>query len=172
MAKITYANKVDTKPSTTPKINRVDADDMNEIKVSVNDIYDNDPFNTTETKTTYKYNGKDVYKKTAVINYSDLEFEGNETNLIDYFDSSTQLWIDFSHSFFEYYISNTGDYCKYPLNYIPFNSTDTFTTTRNKTISLSKMSQQDIIIFIGTTRQTELSNYNAKLYLTCEYTKD
>lgn len=170
--KITYENKVDTKQSSTPRKNSAVADDFNEIKASVNNLYDNDPFNTTETKTTYKYNNKDVYKRTEIIDFSDLEFEGNETDLIDYFGEAHQVWIDFSHSFFEYYVSNTKEYAKFPLNYIPFNANDNFTAVRNKTISVLRMSQQGIIIFVGNTLKNDFQTYNAKLHLTCEYVKD
>ena len=40
MAKITYTNKTDNQTSALPSINKVTAADLNEIKTSVNDIYD------------------------------------------------------------------------------------------------------------------------------------
>jgi hypothetical protein len=40
MAKITYSNKTDNQTSALPAINKVTAADLNEIKTSVNDIYD------------------------------------------------------------------------------------------------------------------------------------
>ena len=40
MAKITYTNKTDNQTSALPDINKVTAADLNEIKTSVNDIYD------------------------------------------------------------------------------------------------------------------------------------
>jgi len=40
MAKITYTNKTDNQTSALPAINKVTAADLNEIKTSVNDIYD------------------------------------------------------------------------------------------------------------------------------------
>ena len=40
MAKITYTNKTDNQTSVLPAINKVTAADLNEIKTSVNDIYD------------------------------------------------------------------------------------------------------------------------------------
>jgi hypothetical protein len=40
MAKITYSTKIDNQTSALPAINKVSAADMNEIKTSVNDIYD------------------------------------------------------------------------------------------------------------------------------------
>lgn len=41
MAKITYTTKVDNQTSELAAINKVTADDMNEIKTSVNALYDN-----------------------------------------------------------------------------------------------------------------------------------
>jgi len=40
MAKITYSNKIDNQTTALPAINKVTAADLNEIKTSVNDIYD------------------------------------------------------------------------------------------------------------------------------------
>ena len=40
MAKITYTNKTDNQTSALPAINKVTAADLNEIKTSVNDLYD------------------------------------------------------------------------------------------------------------------------------------
>jgi len=40
MAKITYTNKTDNQTSALPDINKVTAADLNEIKTSVNDLYD------------------------------------------------------------------------------------------------------------------------------------
>jgi hypothetical protein len=40
MAKITFTNKIDNQTSALPAINKVTANDLNEIKTSVNDIYD------------------------------------------------------------------------------------------------------------------------------------
>ena len=40
MAKINYTNKTDNQTSALPDINKVTAADLNEIKTSVNDIYD------------------------------------------------------------------------------------------------------------------------------------
>jgi len=40
MAKITYTNKTDNQTSVLPAINKVTAADLNEIKTSVNNIYD------------------------------------------------------------------------------------------------------------------------------------
>ena len=40
MAKITYTTKIDNQTSVLPAINKVTAADLNEIKTSVNDIYD------------------------------------------------------------------------------------------------------------------------------------
>lgn len=40
MAKIDYTNKVDNQVSELPFINKVTAADMNEIKASVNTLYD------------------------------------------------------------------------------------------------------------------------------------
>lgn len=171
MAKIQFENKVATKQSSKPRINCITNEDINEIKASVNSLYDNDPFNTTETETTYKYDNKNVYKITKIIDFSDLEFENNETDVDFESGEDYQVWIDFSHSFFEYYISSTNEYIKIPLNYIPFNSTDAFSSVRNKSISVLKVSQYGIKIFVGITMINTLRTYNTKLVLTVEYIK-
>lgn len=81
MAKISYANKETLNEQTSiADKNKVKASDMNEIKTSVNDLYDTvsaqatsitnlQTYSTTETNTGQKWkDGKDIYRKVIVVN--------------------------------------------------------------------------------------------------------
>lgn len=100
--KITFDNKVNTKQSTTPKINRVDADDMNEIKTVVNTNANINEWSTTEQKIG-KFNGEDLYRKILIYNYGDLTTSGSSNitfniNLSDICENIDDWWLDFNKS--------------------------------------------------------------------------
>ena len=82
MAKLTYANKVTLNPQTSiADINKVTADDMNEIKTVVNNNDDSTTANstaitnlgnysTTEVNTGKKWiDGKDIYRQVVPIDF-------------------------------------------------------------------------------------------------------
>lgn len=63
MAKITYDNKVSLNPQPSiPNINKVSDADMNEIKNSVNTLYDFNRFLETETQIGTWITGKPLYR--------------------------------------------------------------------------------------------------------------
>lgn len=84
MAKITYENKValNPQPSVANK-NKVTDADMNEIKASVNDLYDevdtNATYSSTEQRIGTWINGKPIYRKI----YNNVNITTSNTDLID-----------------------------------------------------------------------------------------
>ena len=125
MSKITYSNKVTLNPQTSiADINKVTADDMNEIKTVVNTNDDNTTANstaitnlgnysTTEVNTGKKwFDGKDIYRK--VFQYTSAS--NTSWTLLD--DNSYDYIIDVNGEVFstEHYIGITKYLNFYRLN--------------------------------------------------------
>jgi hypothetical protein len=160
--KITYENKVDTKQSSTPKINRVDADDMNEIKSVVNTNANINELSTTEQKIG-KFGDKDLYRKT-------IELTNISTNFTYEADSNVEeIFLDFNHTYlYDKYTEDNVNHNNHRfVNSIDFSNVSNLTALKNNSFYAAEMLDNTIIFYIG---QSVLSYYN-KMILTIEYTK-
>lgn len=76
MAKITFDDKQDLKINPAPRINKIIADDINEIKASVNDLYDAVDQNTLDILGLKGATGWAVYFDTQYTSGSPLSLTG------------------------------------------------------------------------------------------------
>ncbi|MBP6659711.1 MAG: hypothetical protein KA174_03470 [Chitinophagales bacterium] len=110
MAKITYTNKVDKRVTNVPEKNKVTAADMNEIKTSVNEIYDllqNAVIPTSFAITESDFDG-DIYANSLLVNKTPM----SDFYVIANNGSGTLLSITS-----ENFNSNTGTLTILPDNY-------------------------------------------------------
>jgi hypothetical protein len=172
MAKITFDNKVDTKPSTKPRINSVVADDINEIKEVVNGNANINEYSTSEQKIG-TFMGKDLYRKTLTYNVSDLVFNNNICELDISSLNSDLIMVDKSHTFIhsEYTVDGVDYKDNIYMGYIG-SSSNSFGNFKNASFvieSSSYYSNDKIFnLFMGST----VRDFGGTLYLTVEYTKN
>ena len=159
--KLTYANKVDTKPSSTPKINRVDADDMNEIKSVVNTNANINELSSTE-QIIGTWDNKTLYRKTIEL-----------TNLTQTFtytcEGADEIFLDFTHTYLYDESTENNETYKYHryVNNIDLSNVTTLTALKNNSFWAVEGLGDTINFYIG---PSVLSYYN-KMFLTIEYTK-
>lgn len=162
MAKITFDNKVDTKQSSTPRINSVVADDLNEIKSVVNTNTNINEVSSTE-QIIGTYNNKTLYRK-------QIELDNISTNFTYEADSNVEeIFLDFNHTYLydEYTEDNVNHNNHRFVNSVDFSNVSNLTALKNNSFFATESLDNTIIFYIG---QSVLSYYN-KMILTIEYTK-
>ena len=173
MAKIQFEDKVATKTSSKPRINSVTHEDINEIKVSVNSLYDDIIFTSNEVKTNKKWvDGKDIYKNTLILEGSNIT--SGIANNIKSIDVSTlgidTLFYDLVHSNLK--ISpNSAITNQYPALCVGFNGSNV-TNIKANSITILDFTSGNIKLFIGDTLKSSISTaVSSSLCLSIEYTK-
>ena len=172
MARITFEDKEATKTSSLPRKNLITDDDINEIKASVNDLYNNVEQSTDEQEIG-TYLGKTLYRKTIVINKSQITFNNG---LFTYDTTSLgaeEVFVDLTHTYLLNVITrDNGDNKEIKTHYIPnsalMSNASNFTNLKNYSFSIYNADREVVEIFVG----TSLQNYFSRLYLTLEYTKE
>lgn len=170
--KITFDNKVDTKPSTKPRINCVVADDLNEIKEVVNGNANINEYSTSEQKIG-TFMGKDLYRKTLTYNLSDLVVSDNMCNLDISSLNSDLIMVDKSHTFIHSEYTDEGVDYKDNI-YMGFfaSSSTNLTNLKNASFLIENSSYYSgnklLYLYMGST----VKNFGGTLYLTVEYTKN
>lgn len=169
MAKITFEDKVNTKQSTKPRKNSVIAKDINDIKASINSLYDGLVYSTTEVKTNKKWvDDKDIYKKTLIINRTAMTVASNYFSLPVSTLKIDNLFIDKEHSYWENVNGNTTK--KFPVENHTFTTTNTYTNFKDNSMGVIP-DTSEIKLFVGGATITTLLSGTTTLYLSIEYTK-
>lgn len=173
MAKITFDNKVDTKQSKKPRKNSIVADDFNEIKASVNSLYDDIIFQSNERKTNRKWvDGKDIYENTLLIENS--EITKAITNNVKQINISSlkidTIFIDTVHSILKIKPNSSIVY-QYPIISVGTNGSNV-SNIKTSSINILDYRNYSIRMWIGDSIISNLSSaIDSKLYITVEYTK-
>lgn len=170
MARLTYENKVSLISDSTPRKNKATAEDFNEIKLSVNALYNNVEF-STEEQAIGTYLGKTLYKKTIVIDKSQMTIN----NGLYVFDTTglnaKEVFVDFPHTYLLNVITGDNEEeieTHYVANSTLMTNATNYSNFRNYSFVISVADKEVIDIFIGTSLQSLFT----KLYLTIEYTKE
>lgn len=174
MAKITFEDKVATKQSSVPRINSIIDDDINEIKASINSLYDDIIFTSTERKTNRKWvDGKDIYENTLILEGGNI-VSGISNNIKSIDISSLgvdTLFYDLSHSNLKVSPNNAITY-QYPAICVGFNGSNV-TNIKANSITILDFTNNNIRLFIGDTINSSISTaINSSLCLSIEYTKN
>ena len=159
MAKITYENKValNPQPSVANK-NKVSDADMNEIKTSVNDLYDevdtNATYSSTEQRIGTWIDGKPLYRKTILF----PEGNGGNSNVVAYTLSNYGITnVDTIFIVHPSYYSNKNSLATYPFQY---NDGTAFECNVNKTtlnvkLGYNLISTAPFVITLNYTKTTD-----------------
>ena len=111
MARITFDDKEATKTSTKPRKNLITYEDINDIKNSVNALYNFVEFKDEEVKIG-KWGNDDLYRRKMEIPYNNIP----ANNTIDLSSLGfKEVFVDFTHSYFYDYTNNEATKIHYPL---------------------------------------------------------
>jgi hypothetical protein len=170
MARLAYENKVSIISDSTPRKNKATAQDFNEIKASVNALYDNVELSTDEQEIG-TYLGKTLYRKTIVINKSQITFN----NGLFTFDTTSlgakEVFIDFIHTYLLNEIQGENEEqikTHYTVNSSIFPNSNTYGNFLKYSFNIYNCDCEVVEIYIG----TELQTLFKSIYLTLEYTKE
>lgn len=171
MARLTYEDKVSIISDPTPRKNKATAQDFNEIKASVNAIYDINDFEVDKEVEIGTYLGKKLYKKTLKINKSQISF----TNNLLTFDTTSlgakEVFIDFTYTYLLNVIQGKNEEqikTHYTVNSSIFPNSDTYGNFLKYSFNIYNCDCEVVEIYIG----KELQTLFKSLYLTLEYTKE
>ena len=174
MSKINFADKVATKQSTKPRINSITHEDINEIKASVNDLYDGINLDTSEIDTGKKWvDGSTIYKKTIIYDKTDIQENlSNNQFLCDISSlNAKDVFIDYKYSYIDLKYTNNQIAC-YPLNNIAIINS-AINSIRQYSNAVMIYTNVAINLYIGTNIASAITTSSTgKLYLTIEYTKN
>ena len=170
MAKIIFEDKVNTKQSSTPRRNSIIDEDINDIKASINSLYDGLVYSSTEVKTNKKWvDDKDIYKKTLIINRTAMTLENNYFTLPVSTLKIDNLFVDKEHSYWENVNGNTTK--KFPIENHTFTTTNTYTNFKDNSMGVI-LDTSEIKLFVGGATLSTLIAGTTTLYLSIEYTKE
>ena len=110
MAKITFDDKEATKTSTKPRKNLITYEDINDIKNSVNALYDYVEFTDNEVKIG-KWGNEDLYRRRIEILYNNISNSTIDLSSLGF----KEVFVDFTHSYFYDYVSQGEKHTHYPL---------------------------------------------------------
>jgi hypothetical protein len=171
MARITFEDKEATKTSTKPRKNLITHEDINDIKNSVNAIYDINDFVVDNEVEIGTYLGKKLYKKTIKINKSQITFN----NGLFTFDTTSlgakEVFINFTHTYLLNVIAGENEEqikTHYTVNSSMFPNSNTYGNFLKYSFNIYNCDCEVVEIYIG----TELQKLFKSIYLTLEYTKE
>lgn len=171
MARITFDDKEATKTSTKPRKNLITHEDINEIKASVNAIYDINDFEVDKEVEIGTYLGKKLYKKTIKINKSQISFANNLLTFDITSLGAKEVFIDFTHTYLLNVIQGENEEqikTHYTVNSSIFPNSNTYENFLKYSFNIYNCDCEVVEIYIG----TELQTLFKSLYLTLEYTKE
>lgn len=171
MGRLTYENKVSIISDSTPRKNKATAEDFNEIKASVNALYDINDFIVDNEVEIGTYLGKKLYRKTIKINKSKITFNNNLLTFDVTSLGATEVFIDYNHTYLLNVIAGENeDQIKthYLANSSIMPNANTFANFLKNSFSIYNCDCEVVEIYIG----SELQNYFKSIYLTIEYTKE
>jgi hypothetical protein len=171
MGRLTYENKVSIISDSTPRKNKATAQDFNEIKASVNAIYDINDFVVDDEVEIGTYLGKKLYKKTIKINKSQISFANNMFTFDTTSLGAKEVFIDFTHTYLLNVIQGENDEqikTHYTVNSSIFSNSNTYGNFLKYSFNIYNCDCEVVEIYIG----TELQTLFKSIYLTLEYTKE
>lgn len=170
MARITFEDKEATKTSSLPRKNLITDDDINDIKNSVNGLYDINDFVVDNEVEIGTYLGEKLYRKTIKINKSQITFNNNLLTFDITSLGATEVFIDYNHTYLLNVIAGENeDQIKthYLVNSSIMPNANTFANFLKNSFNIYNCDCEVVEIYIG----SELQNYFKSIYLTIEYTK-
>jgi len=170
MGRLTYEDKVSIISDSTPRKNKATAEDFNEIKASVNALYDNVELSTDEQEIG-KYLGKTLYRKTIIIDKSQMTINNGLYNYDTTPLGAKEVFVDFSHTYLENIITGDNEEkinTHYMANSTLMSNATNYSNFRNYSFFICLADREVVEMFIGTSLQTLFTS----LHLTLEYTKE
>lgn len=162
MARITFDDKEATKTSTKPRKNLITYEDINDIKNSVNTLYDFVEFTDNEVKIG-KWGNENLYRRKMEILYKDIP----STGIIDLSSLGfKEVFVDFTHSYFYDYVSQGEIHYHYPLIALYMTDQAKITDIRENSGLILQNDNTQIKFYIAPDFTFR------KLVLTLEYTKE
>lgn len=165
MSKITYEDKESLNvDSTIPEKNKVTDQNMNDIKNSVNALYDGEIFSTSETLTNKKWiDGKPIYKKVIVASGP---FTSNTPTIDISSLGAENVMVDFTHTYWRFDDPDNNYSGQFDTPSCSLGAT----TMRNVAIAITDINydSNELELYLG---NNNLNDSTLTLYITLEYTK-
>lgn len=162
MARIIFDDKEATKTSTKPRKNLITYEDINELKNSVNALYDFVEIADNEVKIG-KYGNDDLFRRKIEIPYNNIP----ANNTIDLSSLGfKEVFVNFTYSYFYDYVSQGNKHIHYPLIALYMTDQAKITDIRENSGLILQNDNTQIKFYIAPDFTFR------KLVLTLEYTKE